>query len=140
MDEIFDATLGQRRLTMFLLALFSGVALALALVGIYGVIAYYVAQRTQEVGIRRALGAQQSDILKLVLKQGLILTTIGGVIGIVAALALTRLMTTFLFGIKPTDPLTFASISILFLVVAQLATLIPAWRATRIDPMSALRL
>ena len=139
MEAIFEATMGQRRLTMMLLASFAGVAVLLAIIGIYGVIAYSVAQRTQEVGIRRALGAQQSDIVRLVLRQGLLLTLTGSALGIGGALALTRFMTGLLFGVSTTDPATFAGIVLLFLVVALAASLIPARRAARIDPMAALR-
>ena len=125
---------------MTLLGSFAAVALLLALMGIYGVIAYSVAQRTQEVGIRRALGAQQTDILRLVVRQGLILTAIGVSIGLIGAAALTRLMKTVLFHVSATDPATFAAIAALFLFVALAASYIPARRAARIDPMSALRI
>jgi predicted permease len=139
MEAVFEATMGRRRLTMLLLQSFAGVALLLAIIGIYGVIAYSVAQRTQEMGIRRALGAQQSDILRLVLGQGLVLTLTGGALGIGGAFALTRLMQGLLFGVSATDPLTFAGVALLFLVVALAASFIPARRAARIDPMTALR-
>ena len=139
MDEVLDATLGQRRLTMLLLGSFAGVALLLAVVGIYGVIAYSVAQRTQEMGIRRALGAQQGDILRLVLRQALGLSLAGVAIGIGGALALTRVMRSLLFHTSASDPATFAGIALLFVVVALAASFIPARRASRIDPMAALR-
>jgi predicted permease len=139
MEAIFDDRLGQRRLTMQLLGSFAGVALLLALIGLYGVVAYSVAQRTHEVGIRRALGAQQSDILRLVLGQGLGLTLAGVSLGIGGALALTRIMKTMLFQVSATDPLTFAGIALLFVAVALAASYIPARRAARIDPMIALR-
>ncbi|HYL73612.1 MAG TPA: ABC transporter permease [Bryobacteraceae bacterium] len=139
METVYEDTLGQRRLTMQLLGSFAGVALVLALIGLYGVIAYSVAQRTHEVGIRRALGAQQGDILKLVLGQGLGLTLAGVVLGIGGAFALTRVMKTLLFQVSATDPLTFAGIALLFVIVALAASYIPAWRASRIDPMAALR-
>jgi putative ABC transport system permease protein len=139
MDAVFEATMGQRRLTMVLLGLFAAAALLLAVIGIYGVIAYSVAQRTQEVGIRRALGAQQSDILGLMLRQGLGLALSGVAIGLVGAFALTRVMARLLFQISPTDPVTFLGIAILFIAAALLASLIPARRAARIDPMAALR-
>lgn len=140
MQGILDGTLGQRRLTMLLLGTFAGVALLLALVGIYGVIAYSVAQRTHELGIRRALGAQQSDLLRLVLQQGLTLTLIGGALGIGGAYGLTRIIENMLFEVTPTDPLTFAGVALLFLLVSLAATFIPARRAARIDPMAALRM
>lgn len=140
MQGILDGTLGQRRLMMLLLGSFAGIALLLALVGIYGVIAYSVAQRTRELGIRRALGAQQSDVLRLVLQQGLTLTLAGGALGIAGAFGLTRLIESMLFEVTPTDPLTFAGVAFLFLAVALAATFIPARRAARIDPMTALRI
>lgn len=140
MDEVLDATLGQRRLTMLLLGTFAGVALFLALIGIYGVIAYSVAQRTQEVGIRRALGADRRDILRLILNQALGLTLAGVAIGIAGAFAFTRVMKTLLFEIEAVDLPTFTATAVLFVAVALTASLIPAWRAVRIDPMTALRI
>jgi predicted permease len=139
MDALFQATMGQRRLTALLLGMFAGVALLLAVIGIYGVIAYSAAQRTQEMGIRRALGAQQADILGLMLGQGLGLALAGVAIGIGGALALTRVMARLLFNVSATDPVTFLGVAVLFVVVALLASFIPAWRAARIDPMTALR-
>jgi putative ABC transport system permease protein len=139
MEAVFEATLGQRRLTMMLLGSFACVALLLATVGIYGVIAYSVAQRTQEVGIRRALGAQQTDILRLILGQGLGLVLGGIAIGTGGALALTRVMKNLLFHVDSTDPVTFVGIALLFVVVALAASYIPARRAAKVDPMSALR-
>ena len=140
MEAVLASTLGQRRLTMTLLGAFAGVALLLAIVGIYGLIAYSVAQRTQEVGIRRALGAQQRDILRLVLGQGAGLAFAGVTLGIGGALALTRVMKDLLFQVSATDLATYAGIGSLFIVVALLASFIPARRAARIDPMAALRL
>ncbi len=139
MEAVFEATMGQRRLTMLLLGLFAGVALLLAVIGIYGVIAYSAAQRIQEVGIRRALGAQQSDILRLMLGQGLSLAVGGVVIGIGGAFALTRVMARLLFHVSAADPATFIGIAVLFVFIALLASFIPARRAARIDPMTALR-
>jgi predicted permease len=139
MEQVFEATMGQRRLTMVLLGVFAGVALLLSLVGIYGSIAYSVAQRTQEVGIRRALGAQHGDILRLILAQGLRLALAGVAIGICGAFALTRVMKSFLFHVNATDPATFAAIAALFVIVALGASYIPARRAARVDPMAALR-
>jgi predicted permease len=140
MEGLVEDEVGERRLLTMLLGSFAGVALLLALIGIYGVIAYSVAQRTQEVGIRRALGAQPGDILRLVIRQGFVLTMAGIVIGLVGAGALTRVMKTLLFHVSATDPATFAGIGLLFLLVALAASYIPARRATRIDPMAALRL
>jgi putative ABC transport system permease protein len=139
MAAVLETTLGQRRLTMLLLGTFAAVALLLAIVGIYGAIAYSVSQRVQEVGIRRALGAQQSDILRLMLRQGLLLTLAGVVIGTGGAFALTRVMKAMLFHVSATDPATFVGIALLFLVVAMAASYIPARRAAEIDPMAALR-
>jgi putative ABC transport system permease protein len=139
MEQVFEATLGQRRLTMLLLGLFASVALLLATVGIYGSIAYSVAQRTQEVGIRRALGAQQGDILRLILLQGLRLVLAGVAIGLCGAFALTRVMKNLLFHVQATDPAAFAGIAILFVAVALAASYLPARRAARVDPMAALR-
>ena len=140
MEDRVEAQIGQHRLLALLLGSFASVALALALIGIYGVIAYSVAQRTQELGIRQALGAQESDILFLVMGQGIVLAFSGIVVGLAGAIALARIMTTLLFHVSATDPLTFAGAATLFLVVTLVACYIPARRATRIDPNTALRL
>jgi predicted permease len=139
MDDLLESSVGQQRLTLLLLGVFAGVAVLLALVGLCGVISYSVAQRTREVGIRRALGAQQSDILRLIVGQGFGLTLAGVAIGILGALALTRVMKGLLFGVTATDPATFVGAAALFLMVALAASYLPARRATRIDPMAALR-
>jgi ABC-type antimicrobial peptide transport system permease subunit len=139
MEELLEAGSSRTRFTMFLLGIFSATALILAIVGIYGVIAYSVAQRTQELGIRMALGAAKSDILKLVIGHGLGLTLAGIAIGVAAALALTRLMSTMLYRTSATDPLAFAMSAGLFAAVALLASYVPARRAARIDPTEALR-
>jgi predicted permease len=139
MDDLVEEEVGQRRLLVILLGSFALVALLLALIGIYGIIAYSVTQRTQEMGIRRALGARQSDILGLVMGQGLRLAFAGVAVGIAAAFGLTRLMTAVLFRVTPTDPATFVAVALLFVLVALAASYIPARRATRIDPMAALR-
>jgi hypothetical protein len=139
MEDLVEEEVGPRKLTVMLLASFAGVALLLAVVGIYGVISYSVAQRTQEMGIRRALGAQPADILRLVMGQCLGLTLAGIATGIAGALALTHVMKTLVFQVSTTDPATFVSVAVLFLVVALAASYIPARRATRIDPMAALR-
>jgi predicted permease len=139
MESVLAATLGQRRLMMFFVGSFAAVALLLALIGIYGIIGYSVAQRTQEVGIRRALGAQRGDILQLVLQQALVLTLAGGVLGVGCALAVTRLMKGLLYGVSANDPATFIGIASLFVAVALVASYIPARRAVQIDPMAALR-
>ncbi len=139
MEELVDEQVGQRRLLTILLGSFATVALLLVLIGIYGIIAYSVAQRTQEMGIRRALGAQQSDILQLVIGESLRLALAGVALGIAGAFALTRLMQSVLFHISATDPATFAAVALLFLLVALAASYLPARRATRIDPIAALR-
>jgi putative ABC transport system permease protein len=139
MEEVLEASMGQRRLAMYLLGSFAGVAMLLAVIGIYGVIAYSVAQRTKEMGIRRALGAQQADILRLVLSQTLGLTVGGVAVGIAGAWALTGVMKTMLFGVSTTDPATFLAIAVMFVVAGLAAGYLPARRAVRVDPMAALR-
>ena len=139
MDEVIGSASAQPRLTMLLLGVFSATALILAIVGIYGVIAYSVAQRTQELGIRMALGADPGDVLKLVVGHGLGLTLTGIAIGLAGAFALTRLMSSLLYQTSATDPIAFAVSALLFTAVALLASYLPARRATRIDPTDALR-
>jgi putative ABC transport system permease protein len=139
MDQLLADSLSRSRFTMLLLGIFAAVALLLAAVGIYGLIAYSVTQRTQELGIRIALGAQRRDVLRLVLAQGTRLTLLGLALGVLAALALSRLLATLLFGVTATDPLTFAGVAALLAFVALLACFIPARRATRVDPLVALR-
>ncbi len=124
---------------MQLLGLFAGLAVALAVVGLYGVISYAVAQRTHELGIRTALGANRTDVLKLIVRQGVVLVLLGVAIGIPAAVGLTRVIASRLFGVTPTDPATFAAASVLFVGTALLACSIPARRATKVDPLVALR-
>ena len=139
MDEVVSDSVAERRLTMLLLTMFAGVALLLAAIGIYGVIAYGVTQRTQEIGIRMALGAQQSDVLRMVVKQALVMALAGIVVGGTGALLLTRLMQGLLFQVKPADPVTFIVVSGILAAVAVLASYIPGRRATRVDPVIALR-
>jgi predicted permease len=139
MDEVVATSYAARRLTMILLAAFAVLALALACVGIYGVISYFVGQRTQEIGIRMALGAQRRDILHLVLGEGAKMAMLGAGIGIVASLGLTRLMAKQLFGVSAHDPMTYASVAALLVLVALAACYIPARRAARVDPMTSLR-
>jgi putative ABC transport system permease protein len=139
MEHIVAGAVARQRFSMLLLAIFAGIALVLAAVGIYGVMSYSVAQQTREIGIRMALGARRSDVLKMTVKQGAQLVGAGLVIGLVVAFGLTRVMTSLLFGISATDPVTFLSIGGVLLAVALLASYIPALRATRVDPMVALR-
>lgn len=139
MKQLISHSMAQRRFTMVLCGVFAGVALLMAAIGIYGVMAYTVSQRTQELGIRVALGAQSSDVMKLVIGQGMKLAVSGVAIGLLGAWALTRLMKSLLFGISVTDPLTFGGIALLLTLVALLACWIPARRATKVDPMIALR-
>ena len=139
MDQIMEASMGGSRFTMMLLALFAAVALILATVGIYGAIAFSGLQRTQELGIRRALGAQDRDIMTLMLGQGLALASIGSALGVGAALALTRILRGMLFHISPADPATYVAIALLWMAVALAASYFPARRAARIDPAHALR-
>jgi putative ABC transport system permease protein len=139
MEDVEEADLGQRRLVLRLLGLFAGIALALTIVGVYGVIAYSVAQRTRELGIRRALGAQQGNILGLVLGEGFGMTMGGVAIGVGGAIALTRVMKAMLFRVSVTDPETFAGVAVLLVFLALTACYIPARRAARIDPMVALK-
>ena len=139
MDQVFSASVGEERFNTLLLGTFAGLALVLAMIGVFGVINYSVAQRTHEIGIRIALGAQRSSIFKLVISQGLVLAVIGISVGSVAAFALTRLIRGLLFGVSPTDASTFGIVWLVMTAVALLACYVPARRATRVDPLVALR-
>jgi putative ABC transport system permease protein len=139
MEEIVSQSVWQNRLYAILFTAFAVIALLLAAVGIYGVMSYSVTQRTQEIGIRMALGAQLKDVMQLVVKGGLVLSLIGVAVGVAGALALTRLLRTLLFGVTPTDAGTFIAVSLMLLFVALLACFIPARRATKVDPLVALR-
>jgi putative ABC transport system permease protein len=139
LDRLVSTSIAQQKFSMLLLGVFAAVAMVLAGVGIYGVLSYAVTQRTHEIGIRMALGAGRRDVLRLVVGHGMMLTLIGVAMGLVAAFLLTRLMATLLFGVSATDPLTFSAIALLLITIALLACWIPAQRATRVDPMIALR-
>jgi predicted permease len=139
MDQLLSRSVAPQRFNLFLLALFAALALGLAVVGIYGVLAFSISRRTHEIGIRMALGALPQEILSLVVWQGMRLVLIGAVLGIFAAALLTRFMSTLLFGVEPTDPLTFACVAALLAAAALAACWIPARRATRVDPTTALR-
>jgi putative ABC transport system permease protein len=139
MDDVVSASVAQPRLITQLVGSFAILALLLAAIGIYGVMAYSVTQRTHEVGIRLALGAQPRDVLALLMVQGMRLVFLGVVLGVVVSLVLTRLLATLLYGTSVRDPLTFAGVSALLVAVALLACYIPARRAMRVDPIVALR-
>jgi len=139
LDQLVDTSIAGRRFNMVLLAVFASVALVLAVLGIYGVMTYTVRQRTHEIGIRMALGAQASDVLKLVMGHGMTLALIGVAIGLVGAFALTRLMSALLFEVRTSDLATYASVAIGLQLVALIACYVPARRATRVDPLVALR-
>ncbi len=125
--------------TLVMLSIAAAVALALGLVGIYGAISYVVSQRTREIGVRIALGADRRDVSWMVLRQGMILTSIGVVVGLVAAVGLTRLMSSLLYGVEATDPVTFGVVVVVLVAVALIASYLPALRASRTDPLEALR-
>jgi len=138
-SQVYSESVGSRRFNLLLIGLFAGIALLLATAGVFGVMAYSVSRRTREIGVRVALGASSRDVLTMILGQGLRTVLIGVVIGLAGSLVLTRAIQSLLFGVKGTDPLTFAAVTLLLLFVALLACYIPARRAAKVDPMVALR-
>jgi putative ABC transport system permease protein len=139
MEEMLDASIARERMSMLIFAVFAIVAVALASVGLYGVVAHGVTERTHEIGVRMALGAEARHVLGLVVRQGLSMALIGTAIGVAGAVALSRWIEALLFGVSATDPATFAVVVGTLLAVAAIACYIPAWRATRVDPTTALR-
>lgn len=139
LESALAESVAPRRFNLLVLSSFAAVAVLLAFIGIYGVIAYLVAQRTREIGIRVALGATRIDMARIVMRQGLAIVGIGLAAGILAALGLSQVMSTLLYGVKPNDPLTLLTVAASLAIVALLACLGPSWRATRVDPMVALR-
>jgi ABC-type antimicrobial peptide transport system permease subunit len=139
MTEVVDASLATPRLTGSLLSIFAGLALFLAAIGVAGVLAYLVSRRRREIGIRMALGASRANVLGLVIRRGVLYAAVGIAAGVLAALFLTRLMEGLLFGVVPRDPATFIAVTAILLAIAVVASLIPALRAARLDPLEALR-
>lgn len=139
LTEVYSSSLDARRFSLVIFGVFASVALILAMLGLYGVVSYSVERRTQEIGIRMALGAQSHDVLRLFVGQGLMLTLCGVALGLAASLALTRLMSSLLYGVSANDPLTFALVSLLLVGVALVACYFPARKATEVDPIVALR-
>ncbi len=139
LDDILAQSMARTSFISVMLAIAAAVALALGVVGIYGVISYIVSQRTREIGVRMAIGADRRDVRRMVLRQGMILAGIGVVVGLVAAVGLTRFMSSFLHGVEATDPATFAAVAALLTAVALVASYLPALRASRTDPLEALR-
>jgi putative ABC transport system permease protein len=139
LEQAVDATIAQPKFSALMLGIFAAIALALAAIGIYGVISYSVAQRTREIGVRIALGAQRGDVLRMVVGQGMTLAAVGVAIGGVAAAGATRLIAGHLFGVRPADPTVFVSVALTLAAVAFVASAVPAMRATRVDPTDAIR-
>jgi ABC-type antimicrobial peptide transport system permease subunit len=139
MTEYVDGAMAPTRFALVLIGIFGLTALLLASIGLYGVLAYAVRQRTPEIGLRMAFGARGSSILRMVVAEGLRLAVLGVVLGLAAAIALTRILSSLLVGVAPTDAATYAAVATIFLATAALACYVPAWRATRVDPLVALR-
>jgi len=138
-EELAQLSTAQRRFSMLLLGMFAVLAMTLAVVGIYGLMSYSVSQRSHEIGLRMALGSETSRVIRMVIREGLALSGLGVAMGIGYAIAMTRVMSGLLFGIAPTDPLTYAALSLLLITVTVVACYIPARRASRVDPLVALR-
>ena len=139
MRDLLEQQTAGARFTAFLMGIFGGLALALATIGIYGVISYSIAQRSHEIGVRTALGAQRSDVFGMVIRQALTLTGAGVGLGLISAVALTRLLASELYEVSPTEPIVFGGMSVVLLLVALTASYLPARRATRVDPLVCLR-
>ena len=139
MNDILDRSLASRRFSAGLVGGFAGVALALASIGIYGLLAFMVGQRSREIGLRMALGARPSDILKLIVIKGVILAGVGIIIGVILSASTASMMASLLYGVRPHDPAVFVVVPLLLFAVALLASYVPAWRATKVDSMTALR-
>ncbi len=139
LEEVFSSALDGRRLSVTVFGVFGGVALLITIIGLYGMLTFSVTERTREIGIRMALGAQRGNVLHLVIRQGLKLAAFGVAVGLFGAWALTRLMSNFLFGVTPTDWLTMVSVVLTLALVSLAACYVPARRATRVDPLVALR-
>jgi ABC-type antimicrobial peptide transport system permease subunit len=139
MEEVIDQSLSKRKLTLALFGIFAAVALALAVSGLYGVIYYLVTQRTREIGIRVALGADKARVVRLVMSQGLTLVVGGVIVGLGGAFLVSRLLGNVLYGVGTHDPVTFVTVPVVLAAIAMLATVVPAWRAARVDPVIALR-
>jgi putative ABC transport system permease protein len=140
MDEVIGRSIAERRFTMLLLASFASVAVLLAAIGVYGVLAYLASQRTQEIGVRLAIGATPADVVRMFVREGAGLTLVGVAAGLAGSLAVTRALSTLLFGVTTTDPITFAVVAGTLGLVALLASYLPARRAAKVDPMTALRM
>ncbi|MGH9823076.1 MAG: FtsX-like permease family protein, partial [Blastocatellia bacterium] len=139
MEQVVETSLFQSRFSLILLTVFAGLAVVLAAVGIYGVISYSVSQRVREIGVRMALGARRSDVLKAIVAEGMMITGIGVAIGLVSSFALTRVLSSLLYGVSATDLPTFGAVSVALGMVALVACYIPAHKATKVDPVTALR-
>ncbi len=139
MDQVISESVAQERFNMLLLTLFAGLALVLAAIGIYGVVAFSVSRRTQEIGIRLALGAEREAVVRAVVKEGMVLVLTGLVVGLIAAIGLGQLLSGLLYSVSGTDPLTFAGVAVLLTLTALVSCTVPAWRAARVDPLTALR-